>query len=249
MENAAPVLSKKENILRIVLWGVLEAFAIASLICMVIDGNVMKVLMSIFTMLLLALPFTASKLFHFEMNTVFFIFCELYAIGPMLGHVYNLYYHTTWWDDVLHTAGGVVFAIFGVYLAQFVSKDKEPSILMKAIFALCFSMAISVAWEFVEYGCDQIFGTDMQNDTVVSFIHSYLLGGEMAQTGNIDGITEVIINGQPLGVGGYLDIGLHDSMRDMLVETLGAVVFTGIYLIDKDKHPIIRSTKVFAKEK
>ena len=134
MENAAPVLSKKENILRIVLWGVLEAFAIASLICMVIDGNVMKVLMSIFTMLLLALPFTASKLFHFEMNTVFFIFCELYAIGPMLGHVYNLYYHTTWWDDVLHTAGGVVFAIFGVYLAQFVSKDKEPSILMKAIF-------------------------------------------------------------------------------------------------------------------
>ena len=249
MERTKNVLSKKEKIGRTVLWVGLETFAIVSLICMAVDGNVMKVLMSIFTILLLMLPFVASKLFHFEMNTVFFVFCELYAIGPMLGHVYNLYYHTTWWDDILHTAGGVVFAIFGVYLAEFISKDKEPSLLMKAIFALCFSMAISVAWEFIEYGCDQIFGTDMQNDTVVSFIHSYLLGGEMAQTGNIDGITEVLVNGQSLGVNGYLDIGLHDSMRDMLVETLGAVVFTVIYLLDKDRHPIIRSTKAIAKEK
>ncbi|MBE5730854.1 MAG: hypothetical protein E7350_02755 [Clostridiales bacterium] len=178
------------------------------------------------------------------MNTVFFVFCELYAIGPMLGHVYNLYYLTTWWDDLLHTSGGVVFAIFGVYIAKFVSKNGEPSLLMTAIFALCFSMSVAVAWEFIEYGCDQLFGTDMQNDTVVSFIHSYLLGGEMAETGNIDGITEVIINGQPLGVGGYLDIGLHDSMHDMLVETLGAVVFMIIYLFDKEKHPIIYRKKL-----
>lgn len=247
MEKVALGLTKKEKTFRTFLWVGLEIFAIVSLIVSAVNGNVMKVLMGVFTMLLLTLPFVVSKLFKFELNLLFFVFCEIYAIGPMLGHVYNLYYHTTWWDDVLHTAGGVVFAIFGVYLAKFISKDKEPSLLMKAIFALCFSMAISVAWEFIEYGCDQIFGTDMQNDTVVSFIHSYLLGGEMAQTGNIDGITEVIVNGQSLGVGGYLDIGLHDSMHDMLVETLGAVVFTIIYLIDKEKHPIIKSTKIAVK--
>ena len=248
MEKIALNLTKKEKTFRTLLWAGLEIFAVVSLIVSAINGNVMKVLMGVFTMLLLTLPFVVSKLFRFEMNVVFFVFCELYAIGPMLGHIYNLYYHTTWWDDVLHTAGGVVFAIFGVYLAKFISKDKEPSLLMKALFALCFSMAIAVAWEFIEYGCDQIFGTDMQTDTVVSFIHSYLLGGEMAQTGNIDGITEVIINGQPLGVGGYLDIGLHDSMRDMFVETIGAVVFMIIYLIDKEKHPIIRSTKTDTKK-
>lgn len=248
MENIKNSLSKQGKIWRIVLWAGLETFAVVSLICMAVNGNVTKMLMCIFTILLLMLPFVASKLFHFEMNPVFFVFCELYALGPMLGHVYNLYYYTTWWDDVLHTAGGVVFAIFGVYLAKLVNKNGEPSLLMKAIFALCFSMAVSVAWEFIEYGCDSLFGTDMQNDTVVSFIHSYLLGGEMAQTGNIDGITEVLVNGQPLGVNGYLDIGLHDTMHDMLVETLGAIVFMIIYVIDKEKHPLIRSTKAITKE-
>ena len=144
MENAKYNLSKQEKFGRTILWIGLEIFAVVSLIVSAINRNVMKVHMSVFTMLLLTLPFVASKLFRFEMNPVFFVFCELYAIGPMLGHVYNLYYHTTWWDDVLHTAGGVVFAIFGVYLAKFISKDKEPSLLMKAIFALCFSMALSV---------------------------------------------------------------------------------------------------------
>ena len=249
MEKMQTQISNQGKIFRTAIWACLEAFAIVSLIVVAINGNVMKVLMCIFTIGLLMLPFTASKLFKFEMNPIFFVFCELYAIGPMLGHVFNLYYYTTWWDDLLHTAGGVVFAIFGVYVAKFLNKNGEPSLLMKAVFALCFSMAISVAWEFIEYGCDSLFGTDMQNDTIVSFIHSYLLGGETAQTGAIDGITEVVINGQPLGLNGYLDIGLHDTMHDMLVETLGAVVFTVIYLLDKDKHPIIRSTKVIAKEK
>ncbi len=243
MDKAVVALSKKEKILRTVLWGALEVFALVSLTVCAVDKNIMKVLMCILTILLVSLPFIAIKLFHFEMNPIFFVFCELYAIGPMLGHVFNLYYHTTWWDDLLHTTGGVVFAIFGVYLAKFISKNNEPSLLMKAIFALCFSMAVSVAWEFIEYGCDCLFGTDMQNDTIVSYIHSYLLGEEMAQTGNIDGITDVLINGQPLGVNGYLDIGLHDTMHDMLVETLGAVIYVIIFLVDKEKHPIIKTFK------
>ncbi len=233
--------AKKDSIKlwRVLLWGGLEVLTAASLVFTAVRGDVMKVLMCVFTMGLLCLPFLAMKCFGLEMHSAFFVFCELYAIGPMCGHVYNLYYYTTWWDGLLHTAGGVVFAIFGVFLAKFLDKEHEPSLAMKAIFALCFSMALSVAWEFVEYGCDQIFGTDMQNDTVVSDIHSYLLGGETAKTGSIEDIEEVYIDGQPLGLGGYLDIGLHDTMQDMLVESLGAAVYTVFYAIDKEKHPIL----------
>ena len=41
----------------------------------------------------------------------------------------------------------------------------------------------------------------------------------------ISGIEEVMINGQPLGVGGYLDIGLIDTMMDLLVNFVGAIIF------------------------
>lgn len=44
----------------------------------------------------------------------------------------------------------------------------------------------------------------------------------------IDQIREVMINGQPLGVGGYLDIGLIDTMEDLFVNFIGAAVFSVI---------------------
>ena len=34
------------------------------------------------------------------------------------------------------------------------------------------------------------------------------------------------VNGQELGLGGYLDIGLLDTMKDLFVNFIGAVVFS-----------------------
>jgi len=42
----------------------------------------------------------------------------------------------------------------------------------------------------------------------------------------VDGITDVAVNGESLGLGGYLDIGLIDTMKDLLVNFVGAVVFS-----------------------
>ena len=231
--------SKVEQIYRIVFWSIGEIFTLVSLIFIAISGSGTELLTCIFTALLLCISFVAERLFHFKLNTVLFTFCILYALGPMLGHTYKLYYHLSWWDDLLHCSGGVVFAIFGVYFVKFINKGNKTSLLTCAIFALCFSIAISVVWEFVEYGCDRLFLTDMQNDTVISAFDSYLLGAIKGETGRIANITEVIINGVPLNVGGYIDIGLIDTMSDMFIETLGALVFVIIYLIDNERHPLI----------
>lgn len=234
---------KSERLYRIILWGIGEIFAISSLIYVAFTGNGTKILMCIFTALLLCMPYVAERIFHFKINTILFTFCMLYAIGPMLGHTYKLYYNLPWWDDLLHCSGGVVFAIFGVYLAKLINKGNKTNILTCAIFALCFSIAISAVWEFIEYGCDRLFSMDMQNDTVISAFDSYLLGAIKGETGSIENITEVIINGIPLGVGGYIDVGLIDTMSDMLIETLGAIVFVFFYLMDKERHPLISSIK------
>ena len=39
-------------------------------------------------------------------------------------------------------------------------------------------------------------------------------------------ISAMTVNGQELPVTGYLDIGLHDTMADLFVNFLGAVVFS-----------------------
>lgn len=44
----------------------------------------------------------------------------------------------------------------------------------------------------------------------------------------VPGIDRVTVNGEDLGLGGYLDIGLIDTMKDLFVNFIGAVVFSVI---------------------
>lgn len=101
-----------------------------------------------------------------------------------------------------------------------------------AVVSFCFSMTVGVLWEFFECAMDQFFFLDMQKDTVIPAISSVLLdpaGGNHPQL--INGIRDVIIvygdgTQQALGVGGYLDIGLLDTMEDLFVNFIGATVFS-----------------------
>ena len=98
-----------------------------------------------------------------------------------------------------------------------------------AVVAFCFSMTIGVVWEFFEFAMDRFFLLDMQKDTVVHTISSVMLdpdGGNVPYM--IRGITDTAVNGQKLGLGGYLDIGLIDTMKDLLVNFIGAAVFSFI---------------------
>ena len=47
----------------------------------------------------------------------------------------------------------------------------------------------------------------------------------------ISDINETTVNGEVLGVAGYLDVGLYDTMKDLFVNFIGAVVFSVIGFI------------------
>ena len=88
-------------------------------------------------------------------------------------------------------------------------------------------MTIGVIWEFFEFGMDQLFGFDMQKDAIVHSISSVMLDPTRTNHAiRINDITQVAVNGQDLGLGGYLDIGLIDTMEDLVVNFIGAVVFS-----------------------
>jgi len=235
-------MKKTEKLLRrgIVIAG--ELLTGATIISIINSSDWERLLLAFGTLLFVLVPELLERLFRCRINTVLYIAAVLYALGPMMGHCWMLYYTIPFWDKLLHICGGLMFAVLGVFLFQLMSR-KNAAHLPAVAFALSFSIAIAVVWEFLEYGADVFLGMNMQSDTLVREINSYLLGTEMGTTGSISPIAAVSVNGMPLSLDGYLDLGIHDTMLDMLLESLGALVTcTAIYL-DNGKHSLIVSRK------
>ena len=159
----------------------------------------------------------------------------IYA-AEILGEIGAYYVTFPYWDTVLHTLNGFLCAAIGFSLVDILNRSSSErfnlSPLYMAIVAFCFSMTVGVIWEFFECTMDQLFFLDMQKDTVVSTIGSIMLD---APGGNhpvvIKNITDVIVvqadgTQTALGLGGYLDIGLLDTMEDLFVNFIGALTFS-----------------------
>lgn len=235
-----------ERTLRRTLFWLSQAFALISLAFFLFEGTVEHVLICLVTPLLLCVPTAAERLLKQRMHTVLYVFCLLYALGPMLGHAYKLYYLTGWWDKMLHGFGGVAFAVAGWQCWMSFCADRD-NWFMAAVFAFCLSVSLAALWEFFEFGMDVCFHMDMQRDHFITAIHSYDLGTEMGVLGHMEDIQSVVVNGQTLP--GYLDGGLRDTMGDMLWESLGALATSICLGWDKGRRPLFRAwkeTKVLA---
>lgn len=231
-------ISKTERTVRLAGIVACELFAAATIIMLLARRQFGRLPLAVGTVFMILIPEAVERLFRCKIVLPVYIFGLLYTIGPMLGQSHNLYYLVSWWDKLLHISGGVMFALFGIYLFGFLAGDCRRGILTAAVFALCFSMAVSVLWEFFEFGADRLVGTDMQDDTVITSIHSYALDEGVGVVGSIENIEEVSVNGTPLPTDGYLDIGLIDTMTDMLLESLGALAAVVIFLIDGGRHRV-----------
>ena len=161
-----------------------------------------------------------------EIIILIFIFA-----AEILGELGCYFIHYPSWDTMLHTTSGFLCAAIGFSLVNLLNKDNRISLslspLYMAIAAFCFSMTIGVLWEFIEFSADRLFLLDMQKDTVITTISSVTLDATNSNTPIvIRSINDVAVNGQSLGLGGYLDIGLYDTMEDLFVNFIGAVVFS-----------------------
>ena len=195
-----------------------------------------------------ALPLILSVLFRWRMNLFFYLLFTFYACGPILGAVYNFYYLTSWWDILLHLLAGTVFAVVGAQLSNVLNKNNQTSYIFAAVFGVLLSISIAVVWEMFEYSSDTFLGSDMQADTIINVINT-----KINRTDGIadayTNITETYVNGQSLGINGYLDIGLIDTMHDMIIETVGALVYLVYVLFDKNKHPMISTLEKIGEKK
>lgn len=212
----------------------LRALVILVMILQIFNRNYENVFYCILTLLLLIVPSFLQMEFKIELPTTLEIIVLVFIFAAeIMGEIGSYYTKIAAWDTILHTMNGFLVAAIGFSLVDILNRDERIKFKLSpfymAFVAFCFSMTIGVMWEFFECAMDLFLGVDMQKDTIVNSISTVMLdpaGGTAVV--HINDIKEVMINGRELGLGGYLDIGLLDTMKDLFVNFIGAVVFSVI---------------------
>ncbi len=213
-------------------------FALATLIYCAGRGDLTNIVLCLLVIMAMLAPRFLEWLFQVQFSTFFKVFVMCYiACGAILGSVFEFYYLFADWDTLLHVICGFLMGMVGYMAPAVLNRDSYMRIsgATRILSALTFSLAAAVVWEFCEYAMDTFLNFDMQCDTVVHSIKSYLVGESPLVVDTIDNITEVTINGVPLGVDGYLDLGHIDTMNDMLSNTVGGVLFSVLAWISSRK--------------
>ena len=227
----SPMVARLYQILRfLVIWVMIAQF---------FNGNFENVFLCILTLILFLVPSFIERKIQIDLPDTLEVIILLFIFAAeILGEIRAYYISIPYWDTMLHTLNGFLCAAIGFSLLDILNRHERLSFslspLYLAIMAFCFSMTIGVLWEFFECTMDVFFHLDMQKDTVVNTISSVMLdpnGGNVPTA--IHNITDVIVvtaDGSeiPLGLGGYLDIGILDTMKDLFVNFIGAVVFSFI---------------------
>ena len=196
-------------------------------------GNYNNMFLSILTLVLFMVPqFLDRKLgvtIPVGLETVILIFI---FSAEILGEINAFYVKIPIWDTILHTTNGFLMAAIGFALIDLFNRSERFSIKMSpyfvAFFAFCFSMTVGVLWEFFEFSMDWFFALDMQKDWILPTISSVKLNPTGANVPVRVDIQSVVINGETWNLGGYLDVGIVDTMKDLIVNFIGAVGFSVI---------------------
>ena len=231
---------------------VLRFLVIVTLILQLLKGNYENVFMCLLTLVLFLIPIIIDRKLNIKLpNTLEIIIFLFIFSAEILGEVQNFYGIFKYWDSILHTINGFLCAAIGFSMIDILNRSNKFHKMLTpafvALVAFCFSMTIGVLWEFIEYGMDKTFNTDMQKDRIVTTISSTLLNGEgKNQEEVIKNIEKTIIygtlNGEKTTItinGGYLDLGINDTMKDLIVNFIGAVVFSIIgllYIKNRDEY-------------
>jgi hypothetical protein len=231
---------------------ILRTLVIIVMIRQILLGEWNNVFLCVLTLILFMIPAFIEKRINIELPNALQIIILLFIFSAeILGEINEYYLTIKHWDTILHTINGFLCAAIGFSLIDILNQKEFVYVTLSPIFvalvAFSFSMTIGVCWEFFEYGMDTFLKKDMQKDTIVTTISTVNLepnGKNIPVV--VKDITSTTIhtteNGEEKDIeidGGYLDIGLNDTMKDLLVNFIGAFVFSIIgllYIEDRDKY-------------
>lgn len=243
-------IEKKKHKSSFIIYMILRTLVLLCMVREIMNGNFQNALLCVFSLGLFLLPSFAEKKFKIELPNLLEIIIMLFIFSAeILGEINNFYGIYPNFDTILHTINGFLCASIGFSLVYLLNKNIESfqlSPIFICLVAFTFSMTIGVLWETFEYGMDKYFNLDMQKDTFVNEINTVLLDETLTnKVVSINNIDKTIIydknNTQIATFNGYIDIGLNDTMEDLFVNLIGAVIFSilgYLYLLNEDKYKL-----------
>ncbi len=238
----------------------LRLLVLITLVLQLLHGNYENAFLCVLTLILFLIPSFIESRFKLDLPEALEIIILLFIFSAeILGEIQNFYNVFANWDTILHTINGFLCAAIGFSLIDILNRYEKfhlnLSPLFVAIVGFCFSMTIGVLWEFFEYGADKYFNTDMQKDKIVENIYTVSLNpeGKNIPVGVEDITSTQIITENKIYLidKGYLDIGLIDTMGDLFVNFIGAMVYCiigYIYVKKRDNDSLAQKFIVRMKE-
>ncbi|MDR1287141.1 MAG: hypothetical protein LBK08_05995 [Treponema sp.] len=133
------------------------------------------------------------------MHVIFVLF--LYA-AIILGQVSGFYQRFFHWDTLLHALSGIMLSAFGFCIIDIINKSLKINLGLSdwfmAFFSFCFAIMLDTLWEIVEFTIDVFLDLNMQQ---------YNLPDGTVLTGHL---------------------ALVDTMKDLIVDVLGALLISVI---------------------
>lgn len=234
----------------IAIYFIIRILIVLEIVSCIIRRDYHSVFIGTLSLFLLILPSIMERKLNIDLPDTLEIIIMLFIYAAeILGEINSFYITVPHWDTVLHTINGFLCAAIGFSMIDLFNRNERFSFklspLYLAIAAFCFSMTVGVIWEFFEFGCDQLLGLDMQKDYIVNQINTVALDATQTNTViRVEDIKDVIIvhsdgTQQSVGLGGYIDIGIIDTMKDLFVNFIGAVIFSVIgyfFVKNRGKH-------------
>lgn len=218
---------------RLTIRGILSVLVFLTAIRAAFIGNYEHLFVCILTLLLFSVPMIIDRRLGIDLPPTLetIIYCFIFS-AEILGEINSYYTKIPYWDTMLHTLNGFLMAAIGFALVDIFNRSERFSVqlspLFLAIVAFCFSMTVGVLWEFFEFSMDIYFGMDMQKDWIVHNINSVMFNPDGLNIVRHVPIETLVVNGEDwiAKYGGYIDIGLIDTMKDLIVNFIGAVCFS-----------------------
>lgn len=218
---------------RLTIRGLLSLIVVFVAVRAFLRGNYEHLFVCVLTLALFTVPIFVDRKLGIDLPPALetIIYCFIFA-AEIMGEINSYYTKIPYWDTMLHTINGFLMAAIGFALVDIFNRSERFSVklspLFPAIVAFCFSMTVGVLWEFFEFGADTYLHMDMQKDWIVHGINSVMFNPDGLNVVEHVKIDSLIVNGEDwiAKYGGYIDIGLIDTMKDLIVNFIGAVVFS-----------------------
>ena len=241
---------------------ILRTIVILILIRSIMRADFKSAIVCLFVLFIYFLPQFVEEKLNIEIPSVLEIVIFVFVFAAeILGELQSYFIRYQYWDTMLHTTSGFLFAAVGYSLVNLLNRSENVKVQLSPVYlaltAFCFSMTIGVLWEFIEFAADRWLLLDMQKDTILTRISTVELDATRSNIPIvIDGIKDTVLvleNGEQyaLGLGGYLDIGIYDTMGDFFVNFIGAVVFsvTAFFEERSKKRPLTTSLALYRRKK